>query len=104
MYLFNIKNFAILIIIIYEINFFIYYKNKNKNIIFTFWEPKEKIPGYLSLCIMTWQKFLPGYKIVILDYKKVKSFLGIKFFSNIICNNMSLMVQTDAIRVAILHK
>lgn len=100
-----LKNITFLfIIIIYGIDFNIYNKNKKGNMIFTFWEPKENIPGYLSLCIMTWEKFLPEYKIVILDYKTVKDYLGIKIFSSIINNNMSVMVQTDAIRVAILNK
>lgn len=100
----NIKHFVILLLIIYEINFAIFYKYKRKKIIYTFWEPKEKIPGYLSLCIKTWKKFLPEYKVIILDYKKSKNYLGVKMFNSIISQNMSTMVQTDAIRVAILNK
>ena len=83
--------------------YFIIFKNNNKTI-YTFWEPKDKIPGYLSLCIKTWKKFLPEYKIIILDYEKVKKYIGVKLFDSIICPNMSRMVQTDAIRVAILNK
>ena len=78
--------------------------NTHKKIIFTFWEPKEKLPGYLSLCIKTWKKFLPEYKIIILDYERVKNLLGEELFYSIICKNMSTMVKTDAIRVAILNK
>ena len=78
--------------------------SNNQKIIFTFWEPKEKIPGYIKLCIKTWKKFLPDYTIYILDFKSAKEFLGDTLFSKIICNNMSLMVQSDAIRVAILNK
>lgn len=84
--------------------FNVFYENNNNNVIFTFWEPIENIPGYLRLCIMTWEKFLPEYKIIILDYKQVKDYLGIKIFSSIINENMSVMVQTDAIRVAMLNK
>ena len=101
---FNIKYFAVILIIIYEVYFSIYYKNKKKKIIYTFWEPKEKIPGYLSLCIKTWKKFLPEYKVIILDYEKSKHYLGAKLFNSIVSKNMSTMVQTDAIRVAILNK
>lgn len=101
---FNIKNIVFIFLLVCEINFSIFYKKTNKKIIFTFWEPKEKIPGYLSLCIKTWKKFLPEYKIILLDYQKVKEYLGEKMFSDIICKNMSVMVQTDAIRVAMLNK
>ena len=97
--------YIIILILINSFNISIfYYHNNNKKIIFTFWEPKEKIPGFLRLCIKTWKKFLPEYQIIILDYRKTKKFLGEKLFSQIICQNMSLMVQSDAIRVAILNK
>ena len=78
----------------------IYHKNK----IFTFWEPKNNIPGIIRLCINTWKKFLPSYKIIILDFKKAENYLGKSLFEEIICKNLSLMVQSDAIRVAILNK
>lgn len=79
-----------------------YLKGKKK--IFTFWEPRGKIPGYLQLCMKTWKKFLPEYEIRLLDYQKSKVYLGDKLFSNIICKNMTLPIQADAIRVAILHE
>ena len=53
------------------------------NVIYTFWEPKEKIPGYIKLCIKTWEKNLPKYKINILDYRKSKKLIGEPIFSNI---------------------
>ena len=103
----NIKNnilLCLIIIFIYETYFFSSAKiNNNKNI-FTFWEPREKIPGYILLCIKTWKKFLPEYQIQILDYEKVKKYLGKELFSQIICKNMTLPIQADAIRVAILKK
>ena len=77
---------------------------KEKNIIFSFWEPHERIPGYLLLCIETWKKFLPKYDINILDYKSVEDYLGKSLFSSIICKNMTLPIQVDAIRVALLKK
>ena len=77
---------------------------KKKQFIFSFWEPHEKIPGYLKLCIKTWEKFLPDYNIIILDYKNVKAYLGETLFSNIISKTMSLPIQADAIRVALLNK
>ena len=79
-------------------------ENKKKKFIFTFWEPHEKMPGYLKLCIKTWKKFLPDYDIKVLDYKNVKDYLGENLFSNIICKTMPLKIQADAIRVALLKK
>ena len=75
-----------------------------KKRIFTFWEPSEKMPGYLKLCIETWKKYLPEYEIKILDYKSVKYFIGEMLFSKIISNSMTLPIQADAIRVALLYK
>lgn len=77
---------------------------KKRKIIFTFWEPKEKMPGYLLLCIKTWKKYLPDYEIKILNYKSVKYYLGESIFSSIICPNMTIPIQVDAIRVALLKK
>ena len=79
-------------------------KQKKNKIIFTFWEPRKKIPGYLGLCIKTWKKFLFDYEIRILDYENIKEYLGEKLFSKIISKDMSLQLQSDAIRVAILNK
>ena len=77
---------------------------KGKKLIFTFWEPHEKIPGYLILCIKTWKKFLPDYEIKILDYKRVIDYLGETLFSKIVCKDLTLPIQVDAIRVALLKK
>ena len=78
-----------------------YKKNK---FIFTFWEPHEKIPGYLLLCIKTWKKFLPDYEIKLLDYEAAKDYIGENLFSKIVCKDMTLPIQVDAIRVALLKK
>ena len=62
------------------------------------------MPGYLNLCIKTWKKFLPDYHIKLLDYKSAKIYLGEGIFSNIFCEDMTLPIQVDAIRVALLKK
>ena len=62
------------------------------------------MPGYIKLCIKTWKKFLPLYGIRILDYKNIKDYLGQSLFENLICKNMTLPKQADAIRVALLNK
>ena len=56
------------------------------------------------LCIQTWKKFLPEYSIKVLDYSNLKDYLGESIFSRIICKEMTLPIQADAIRVAILKK
>lgn len=100
-YIYFHKCLAIILFIIYSI-LLNPYSSKMK--IFTFWEPIKNIPKYLQLCIKTWKKFLPEYEIKILDYKGVKEYLGESLFSSIIYKNMSLHIQSDAIRVAILQK
>lgn len=89
--------------------FFYSYNNKiisiNSYYIFTFWEPYNSVPSYLTLCLKTWKKFLPSYyKIIILDYSNIRKYLGYNLAKKILCRDMSLPIQADAIRVAILHK
>ena len=101
-------NFILTTIFFFE-NYFYYNSNSidekitNKTI-FTFWEPSDKLPGYISLCIKTWKKFLPDYIILILNFKKAKHYLGETIYSNIIYENMTLPIKADAIRVALLKK
>jgi len=77
----------------------------NSHYIFTFWEPHDSLPGYIKLCIKTWRKYLPTeYKIIILDYSNIRDYLGYKLVKQILCKDMTLQIQADAIRVAILQK
>lgn len=79
--------------------------SKNSHFIFTFWEPKNSIPGYLLLCMKTWKKYKPSnYIIIILDYSNLRDYLNTKLINRIICKDMTFSMQTDAIRVAILNK
>lgn len=75
-----------------------------KKRIFTFWEPKSKIPGYVKLCMKTWEKFLPEYEIVVLDYSNIDLWLGKRFFNKHLYKNFSLPKQADAIRCGVLEK
>ena len=77
--------------------------NKKKNI-FTFWEPKEKIPGYIKLCMKTWKKFLPDYQIIVLDYNNLEQWIGKDFYDKYLYKAFSLPKQADAIRAAVLQK
>jgi mannosyltransferase OCH1-like enzyme len=70
--------------------------------IFTFWEPKINIPGYIKLCIRTWQIIFPNKIVIILDYSNLYQYLKPSLISKILCKKMGMKVQADAIRVAIL--
>ncbi|MFI3242244.1 MAG: capsular polysaccharide synthesis protein [Alphaproteobacteria bacterium] len=72
--------------------------------IYSFWEPKDKLPGYIKLCIKTWEKFLPDYKIIICDYNNLNQYLDEYTIKKILCKKMTLVMQSDAIRAALLCK
>ncbi|MCR4662574.1 MAG: capsular polysaccharide synthesis protein, partial [Endomicrobiaceae bacterium] len=74
----------------------------NKPKIFTFWEPKEKIPAYIQLCIQTWNKFLPEYEINIVDYSNIDEYLGKNFYDNILYKDFPLSILSDIIKCALL--
>lgn len=72
--------------------------------IFTFWEPRSSIPGYISLCMKTWQMNLPNSEIVVLDYSNLRMYLDHDTYDEIVFKGMSLPKQADAIRAAVLRK
>lgn len=75
-----------------------------KKKIFTFWEPTDKIPGYIKLCIETWKKFLGDeYEIIILNYSNLHLYLE-KEYPKILYDDFTLPKQADAIRCAVLKK
>lgn len=101
---YNLINILFLVTIYfsYIIN---YCSNNMKQInIFTFWEPKLNIPGYIKLCIRTWKNIFPNNSIIILDYSNLYHYLKPSLITKILCKNMKMSVQADAIRVAILKK
>ncbi|EGH4468697.1 hypothetical protein IEJ30_001516 [Campylobacter lari] len=75
----------------------------DSKVIWTFWEPREKMPAYIKLCIETWKNFFPNYKVVLLDYSNLYDFLPKNFYDKSLCENFSLPKQADAIRAAILY-
>ena len=91
-------------------NLFIHRQSKikefydNKISIFTFWEPSTNVPGYIQLCVDTWKKNLPNSNIIILDYSNLHKYLNSTIISKILFKKMTLPIQADAIRVAILEK
>jgi hypothetical protein len=72
--------------------------------IFTFWEPRGSIPGYLRLCMRTWEKFLPDYEVILLDYSNLEQWIGKDCYDKILYQNFRLMIQADAIRCAVLRR
>ncbi|MDR2051014.1 MAG: capsular polysaccharide synthesis protein [Deltaproteobacteria bacterium] len=72
--------------------------------IFTFWEPAAGLPGYLSLCLRTWGKFLPDYEIVVLDYANLERWIGKDCYDESLYRDFSLPKQADAIRCAVLKR
>ncbi|EMB5542040.1 hypothetical protein U5699_001771 [Campylobacter coli] len=74
----------------------------NDKTIWTFWEPKDKMPGYVKLCIETWKVFFQTIgllyltiQICIISYQKI--------FMMKACMKFSLPKQADAIRAAVLY-
>lgn len=72
--------------------------------LFTFWEPKEKMPAYIRLCMQTWKKFLSECEVVLLDYSNLEEWLGKDVYDEILFRDFSLPKQADAIRCALLKK
>ena len=72
--------------------------------LFTFWEPKEKMPAYIRLCMQTRKKFLPECEVVLLDYSNLEEWLGKDVYDEILFRDFSLPKQADAIRCALLKK
>ena len=76
-----------------------------KLIVYTFWEPREKIPYYLQLCMETWKKFLPNAEIILLDYKNIGEYIDMNVFDKkLLSGRFSLPKIADAIRVALIAK
>jgi hypothetical protein len=101
---YNLINILFIVIIYFSYIINYYSNNRKQIIIFTFWEPKLNIPGYIKLCIRTWQNIFPNEAIIILDYSNLYHYLRPSLISKILCKNMKMTVQADAIRVAILKK
>lgn len=73
--------------------------------IFTFWEPRTKLPGYLKLCMKTWEKYIPNAEIIVLDYSNLGDWIDISEFGpNLLDGRFSLPMIADAIRVMLLEK
>lgn len=76
----------------------------NGKYIFTFWEPKEKLPGYIKLCMRTWQKYIPDYEATVLDYGSLAEYLPKDVQDAMTCRELTLPKQSDAYRCALLRE
>jgi hypothetical protein len=75
---------------------------KQKKIIFSFWEPKGSMTPYLELCVKTWERNLPGYEIIFLNYSNLGLHLPEGTYDMNVLRKLTLMMQKDAIMVAVL--
>lgn len=72
--------------------------------VFTFWEPKEAMPGYVRLCLETWRSCLPGREVVVLDYGSLGDWLTPAERDAVLWTGMTFAMQSDCIRCAVLKK
>ena len=74
------------------------------NKVFTFWEPKAAVPGYIRLCMKTWEKNLAGYETVVLDYGNLGDYLSEEEIAAVVDKRMTFAMQSDCIRCAVLRR
>ena len=70
--------------------------------VFTFWEPRGKMDPYLRLCRKTWDKNLPNWNIVDLDYSNLSSYIPTDLLDIDTLKLVSVQMQKDAIMMAVL--
>ncbi|PKN52352.1 MAG: hypothetical protein CVU55_07415 [Deltaproteobacteria bacterium HGW-Deltaproteobacteria-13] len=81
------------------------YQNMNtEKTIFSFWEPKGNMTPYLELCRKTWERNLPDYEIIFLDYSNLGLYLPEGAYDMNILRKLTLMMQKDAVMVAVLKE
>lgn len=77
---------------------------KQGKTIFSFWEPQGNMTPYLKLCIKTWERALPDYEIILLDYSNIGQYLPEATYNMTVLKKLSLMMQKDAIMVGVLKE
>ena len=72
--------------------------------IWSFWEPKSGIHGYLELCMETWKKL--GRRVIILDNDNIRQYLPSKDVRMLEENRhfYSLAAYSDAVRKMVLYR
>lgn len=79
-------------------------QENTKKHIFTFWEPKDKVPGYISLCMKTWEKYLTDYQVTVMDYEQLAQYFTQEELDETECRDFTLAMQADVFRCALLRK
>ena len=72
------------------------------NTIFTFWEPADRMPAYLRLCMDTWKVNLSGMTLIVLDHSNLHKFIPDGSLSLQNLKRFPLLVQKDGIMSAVL--
>lgn len=72
--------------------------------IFSFWEPRGAMTPYLKLCRKTWERYLPKYKIIFLDYSNLANYLPENTFDMESLKRVKPMLQKDAVMVGVLRE
>ena len=72
--------------------------------IYSFWEPNGSMTPYLKLCRRTWERNIPDYKIIFLNYSNIGLYLPKGTYDMTVLSRLTLMMQKDAIMVAVLKE
>lgn len=83
-------------------------KLKDEKNIFTFWHPETRIPGYIKLCMKTWDNLKingeHSYNIHLINYKNIHEYIDTNIYDSIFFKKLSIAKQVDIIRVLLLHR
>ncbi len=72
--------------------------------LFSFWEPRERLPPYLRLCMETWARHFTGFEVILMDYSNMDRYIGRETYNRSNLLKLTLPQQADAVRVAALER
>jgi len=76
----------------------------SKNNIFCFWESDNGMPGYLELCLKTWDKNIENSEVHIVNYSNLNLYLNEDDAYNLeLLKQIRLPMQSDILSAAILE-
>jgi hypothetical protein len=73
----------------------------NDRVIFTFWEPRDRMIPYLRLCLKTWERNLPGWQVVVLDHANLSEYIAPDTYNIHALKRIMLNMQKDALQFAV---
>jgi hypothetical protein len=77
---------------------------KKDKVIFTFWEPRRNRIPFIELCKKTWEKNLPDYEVVVLDYSNLYTYINKDTYDLSLLKQFRFPIQKDAVMVAVLKE